>query len=427
MKKLILLAAFVVASMGLLHAGEKITRAVGEGATYRAAVNAALVTALEQETGLTISSSERQKITESDAFVSTRVNGATDDRGTLEMNDAIAKETEKWAKGKILGFTVVSETINGDKRRVEVDVRFPGTHVVGLAPDNRRRMAVTTFRSLRANYAWHGKTLGATEWAMALGDKLNIVLTQSRKFTMLDRKFDTEVNAELARLSGTNAAAADVVRLNQKLGTDYLVVGEIAFNDVSAPGVNPFTGRTLPATSSLFVEVTYRVLLAPTGQLKWTDVVRLDAASFASADALTFVSRTTEAAASTIAEGLMRAILPLEVVAVTKSGQVVIGEGGKAVRVGDRYTVYAEGEEVTDTRTGEVIDVVEEPVGTVEVTRVTEKLSYARPVEGDVSAMVVGSRLRPAPVVVPPVTAPVVPAPTTQTITTPAGGVVLPF
>lgn len=418
------LAAAVAALALAVQAGEKAVRATGVAASYRAAVNEALVGALEQEFGVTVSASERQTMTHADSATSSRANGALDDRAKLEMNDAIAKDMQKWAKGKISGYTVLNDRIENGKYRVEVEVRFPGAYVVGLDPANRRRMAVATFRSARPAYSWYGQTGAADDWARMLAEKLNVCLTQTRKFTMLDRAHDAEVDAELARLSGANAAPADVVRLGQKLGTDYLVVGAITFGDVAAPAVNPYTGRALPQAGGPFAEVAYRVLLAPTGQLKWADVVKIDAGAFAAADLAAFVSATTEAAACAISDGLMSNILPFEIVGRTASGQLVVGEGGKSLKAGEFLTVFALGEEVKDTRTGEVLDVLEDAVGTVQIVRVTEKLSYAQVVEGEAAKMVVGSRLRRVPQTAPAVAEP---PPATPVRRTASGGVVVPF
>ena len=240
------------------------------------------------------------------------------------------------------------------------------------------------------------------EWVKALDEKLNERLVQTRKFTLLDRAFDAEVNDELARLGDANAAKSDAARLGQKLGTDYLLVGTVRFFPVAAPGVNPLTGQALAVASQPFAEVSYRVLLAPTGQLKWADTVTVDAATVAASSVGAFTKASAEAAAAELVEKMTMAILPLEIVKVSSAARIVLGEGGKSVQVGERYTVYALGETVVDTRTGEALDEEEEPVGTVEVTEVREKLSYARLLEGDLSKMAVGSRLRrvvkPAPV-----------------------------
>ena len=86
--------------------------------------------------------------------------------------------------------------------------------------------------------------------------------------------------------------------------------------------------------------------------------------------------------------------MPFEIVAVTKNGTIVIGEGGKSLGIGEQLVVYALGETVKDTRTGEVLDEIEEEIGVIEITRVTEKMSYARLVSGDISKIAVGSRVR---------------------------------
>ena len=401
-------------------------RAVGMASGYRAAVNEALVSALEQHGGVTMSASERQAMVHSDSVTSVRENGVLDDRAKLEMNDAINKDMQKWAKGKISGYTVLSDVFDPatKKYRVEVEVRFPPKYEgPGRPESNLRRMAVSPFNVQGTSFNWYGQPVGTVEWSAALAEQLNVRLTQTRKFSMLDRAFDPEINAELARLTAANAAPEDAARLNRKLGTDYLVVGMVKFNDVLPPAVNPLTGQPLPRASALFAEITYRVLIAPTGQLKWTNTIRLDAAIFAASDAHSFVSMSAETAAGAICDDMMANILPFEVVQVLP-GQVVIGEGGKQLAAGDRFTVCALGEPVKDTRTGEIIDEVEIPVATVEVTAVMPKLSYARIIEGDAAKVTVGSRLRR--VKMPDAPQPQVPI-TTTIQSTGGGGVVVPF
>ena len=423
-------AAVLMAASLLAAVDTPVARATGMGPTYRSAVNEALVSALESRVGVTLSSEERATIVNDSTATSVSQNGVLDDQRKLALNDSIKKEVQKWSKGQISGYDVVGETFDATTRkyRVEVLVRFPGTYPDPnpAAVENRRRMAVMAFRPARSSFAWYGQQGNALDWTSALADKLNVCLTQTRKFAMLDRKFDAEVEAELARLSGANASPADVARMTAKLGTDYLVVGEVSFSDVLPPPVNPFTGRVMPPAHVQFAEVTYRVLLAPTGQLKWTDVVRLDAGAFAAPDLATFVSSTAEAAACAISDGMMSNILPFEIVGKTASGQLVVGEGGKSLKAGEFFTVFALGEEVKDTRTGEVLDAIEDAVGTVQIVRVTDKMSYAQVVEGDAAKMVVGSRLRR----VPPTaggapSAP--PPPNTPVKVMPSGGVVVPF
>ena len=299
---LCLLVAAMLSSA--LFAEDETVMATGIGSTYRSAVNEALVTALEMRQGVTFSSTEKSEMLSS----ATSVSSSSGDEDKAVVNDSIKKSMEKWANGKISGYEVVSDEFDAQtkKYRVQLVVHMPGRYVVGLDPDNRKRMAIVEFRPWGQQFSWYGQTGSTLDWVKTLGDKLNVRFTKTRRFTMLDRKFDAEVDAELARLDGANASQRDAaVRKAQKLGTDYLVTGEVRFFPVVAPGVNPLTGQPLPVASQLFAEVTYRVLLAPTGQLKFTDTVKIDAASFAAGSVGEFSALTTDAAAALIIDGVM--------------------------------------------------------------------------------------------------------------------------
>lgn len=389
---------------------DEIVTASGLGSTYRAAIVEALRSAVESHDGVAISANEMSEISAQELNVSS--NGEETDRQGI--NSSITKGLQTFAKGRIKSYVVLSENFNQTtgKYQVQVEVHFTGKYQVGLPEGNRRRMAISNFRPTGATFSHYGQQGSTEEWVKVLGDKLNERLVQTRKFTILDRAYDAEVKDELARLCGANAAKDDAVRLNQKLGTDYLLVGVVKFFPVVAPGVNPQTGQPLPIASQPFAEVSYRVLLAPTGQLKWADTVKVDTCTIPASTLDEFISASAEAAAAELVEKMTAAILPPEIVKVSSAERIILGEGGKTMRVGERYTVYVLGDTLVDTRTGEALDEEAEPVGTIEITEVDNKLSYARLVEGDLGKMAVGSRLRrverpaaaPNPPVIPPTT-----------------------
>jgi hypothetical protein len=86
--------------------------------------------------------------------------------------------------------------------------------------------------------------------------------------------------------------------------------------------------------------------------------------------------------------------------------------------------VFKLGEMMTDSRTGEQLEEIREPVATVEIINVTPKMSYARVVEGDLKNVSKGCVLTRVEVQAPlPQPEPV----NTTVKPTPSGGVVLPF
>lgn len=420
-----LFCASLLSVSALAETADEVVNSTGIASSYRGAVNEALVSALERHDGITISATEVNSVAEDGSATSAVVNGVTDDRSKLEINDAINKSMQKWSKGRIKSYEVLSDCLENGKYRVEVAVSFAGKYECGLPEGNRRRMAVAVFRvETGDSFNWYGQSDSSAQWVEMLASRLSDRLTQTRKFSMLDRKFGREVADELSRLGDKNAAAADSVRLGQQLGTDYLLVGSVRFLPVSAPSKNPLTGQTMAVASQPFCEVSYRVLLAPTGQLKWSDTVGLDAVDFPEASIGTFASSTAAASAGLIADAVMSNLLPFEIVGRNDAGEIVIGEGGKSLSVGERLAVCVLGDEIRDTRTGEVLDQIETPVGDVEIVRVSPKVSYAKVIGGDVEKMTVGARLRrptvnkaPAVFVAPPVTV----------HETSEGGVVTPF
>ena len=362
--KLVLVTTLMM--VGLCHGGEVTRIAEGSAVSKKDAINDAIALALEQHYGAQINTDTRRELSDIEKFASSDGKEAY----VTRMNSSLAGYITKNANGRILGYEVLETNEAEGRYNAKVEVRFPGPYVVGLDPNNRRKMVVTTFRSTDDN------------WAKSLSNKLNEQLTQSRKFTMLDRDYSAEVAAEIAAYSAADANPEEARKLCQKLGTDYLVVGSITFHDVPAPTTNPYTGDVTTYPNALFAEVSYRVLLAPTGQLKWADSFNVSA------------SMTVDQAAMGISASILSAILPFEIVGKTGEGLLVIGQGGKTVFVGERMQVFGLGEKVTDSRTGEVLDYIENDLGLVEIVRVTEKLSYAKVISGDISKMNNKSRVR---------------------------------
>lgn len=401
----------------------------GSGKTEREAIVNALTSALEQKYGMTISTAESTKMF---SDVSFKAQNGTESQNR-ESQNFIKTDSQSWSKGKISGYRILFQGFdqNTQKYQVRLEVRFPGRYVVGNDPDNRRRMVVGVFYPDKVQFSIFGKVFQSAAWVQAFTDSLNTSLTQTRKFTMLDRKFDDQVNRELARVTAPNAAKEDLARLGQKLATDYLVVGTVSFNNIAAPGVNPYTGQTLPLAPANFVTVHYRVLLAATGQLKWADDISLDITEFANSFYSGSLTESAKVAAADVCDGMMDNILPFEITAFAPDGSVVIGEGGKSLAKGEFLSVYALGEDVKDTRTGEIIDAMEMRVGMVKVMRVSAKLSYAMIVQGDRKNMPVGSRLRrdefAREASIRAQQAPAMPAAPTEIQATPSGGVVTPF
>ena len=104
------LILFVALFLGILYgnalfAEDTLVTAQGTGRSYRAAVNEALIAALEQQTGFQLSSSQRSQLTASDDAVSL-TGDAESEENRQELHDAIQMESKKWSEGRIQGYQV---------------------------------------------------------------------------------------------------------------------------------------------------------------------------------------------------------------------------------------------------------------------------------------------------------------------------------
>ncbi|MBQ7176768.1 MAG: hypothetical protein IJS08_05065, partial [Victivallales bacterium] len=321
-------------------------RATGTGRSYRAALDAALIMAMEKNCGMTIQASQRAILNESEVSIS---NSKLGDEDKLHISDMVQADMKKWCGGTIAGYEVLSDRYDETTHQytVELEVQMDGRYIVGDDPNILRRMVVSKFDSNTSSISFMGANLSTSKWIEGLESRLNDHITQTRKFTMLDRKYDDAVNKELDRSKDSNASLTDFrPRQKQKLATDYLVVGKVNFRNVGQLQVDPHTKMPLPNQNLTIAEVNYRVLLAATGQLKWSNTITVSAWSayeqkdkpISTVDDI--VSFTAENAATQISDEILSSILPFIVVAVTPNDTIVIGEGGKSISVGERLEVY---------------------------------------------------------------------------------------
>lgn len=418
----ILAAAAAVAQVG--GGTLKTVTSDGFGATQQGAVAAAIEQVLTSTCGMSVSLSKAMSVNSSD----TSVTGTAGDADKASSEESFQKQIMTKAQGRIAGYTVMGSAYDAAAKqwRATVAVSVHGRYIVGRDPNNLRRMAVADFKPRKEEFVIYGKSFPGANISQRLSAKLTDCLTQTRKFTMLERTFDGDVQNEMARLSDPNASPEDNGRLCQKLATDYLVVGMIDVFDVPQGVKNPYSGITT-TTPATIMEVQYRVILVPTSQLKWSGTVKLSSDEVFGRSLDEYVSSVMERAAQKIADAIMDNILPFNIVG-RAGAEVVIGQGGNTIEAGEDLEVFSSGEMMKDDRTGEELGRVEALIGHIRITRVTPKMAYASVLDGDINAMVKGTVVRRH-------TGPVqqqqqAPADPTQQTTiqvTPNGGVVPPF
>jgi len=378
---LLALTALIWTSFGT--AAELTTDAVGYGDSRNQAISDALVQGLRQTTGVSVDSREVMQSISARASVSTSQGDHASSAVSIAQRGNLSLKT----RGLVSRYDVLSVEQEADGRfRADVSMHVLKYDKPGLPADSRRTLAVMPFHSDKRSFSLLGDRTAAAKVEAELRNRILDQFTQSRRMNVLDREFGAEFQAEKALWLSDDAALAEQAKAGNVLGADYIVVGNIR-NMRSTRHVKTLqlTGETIVSYSGS-AQLDYKIILAATRQVKWSDSINL---KLGDGDVRAMLKKygssqagITSELAEQLAQKALANIYPMRVVAV-KGKTVVLNQGGKTLKKGDRLDVYFLGEEMFDPYTKESLGRLEEKIAVVKVVRVSAKTTYAKVVEGD--------------------------------------------
>ena len=223
--------------------------------------------------------------------------------------------------------------------------------------------------------------VGASEVAAALRQRISDALVQTGRFAVLDRELSPEISRELDMISSGQAPSAELAKLSQAASADLVWsarVGSFAYNRharqlrSSERELVHYSGGW--ALSQKLVNVATRQLTA-SDSLRGTAPQTEPTTLGAGIDGAKVMADMQEAAAGAVVQSLLQRMFPITVVA-RDGTNVVLSQGGQAVKEGTRYQVVAMGGELKDPQTGQSLGRTETPCCVLVVDRVSANLSY---------------------------------------------------
>jgi TolB-like protein len=332
-------------------------QAEGSGSTLERAIGSALKGAIAQVNGTQLGAS---------AWASEAV-AAIDNQGERSFASARAagEQIETLTKGTIRQYRILSEIEDGDGWTVNVEATI--ARYARSEQADRLRVAVIPFRLRNEEQA---------RFRDAFVQDLVDRLTQSQKFAILDRQYGAELDAELGRLSEAGSPIEEMAKLGNKLGADLLIVGTIdeagvATRSVTIAAVNKTLRRFHSAA-----RLSYRIIDAPTGQIKYSD-------TWSQSEDGAAMDSLAERAADNISRQILEAVFPMMVESI--EGDILfLGQGGKSIRVGQRYKLIRYGKNIVDSYTKENLGREEAEIGIIEVVDVQAKVAKAKIVKAQI-------------------------------------------
>ena len=284
------------------------------------------------------------------------------------------------------GYDVLEITGDGKLARASLRVYYTVYRVPGPAM-KRRRIAVLGFpmEDVTVYGFGHGRESirNVRNLEIEFTKKVEELLTQGRRFGVLDRSRPDMYEAEKLLLQSSDVDTGERARLGKVLGADYLLYGVIdrvgvedrsRMIEITGEWIDRFVG---------FAEVRFTVLAAATRQIKWTSSISRNQEFDVNLKPEAIAASILHNVAQRMVDELTENIYPPKVTAVVGPDQFVLNRGGNTVHVGGFYEVFATGELLIDPDTGEPLDRIETSVGIAQIVDVKPKYSIAKLVSGN--------------------------------------------
>ena len=331
----------------------------GTGTTKQLAILDGLKNAITQVNGAVVGASSSVSISEASA--------SQDQNSSYESSQAFQQNIKSATKGVVQGFDILSVTQNPDLGNMFIiEMKVKVAKYKKSKQLKRLRIAVSNF--YLSNDLIKSKT--ANKFTVNLQDKIIDLLTQTRKFAMLDRQFLKDQQKELNFINSPDVPTEEMAKFGNKAGTDYIITGVL--KDLK----KRTTRKKMESTGKVFkntkytAELNYRVIDIATSQVKFSDTTNITISSSSTSKLRNLVANKT-------AETILNAIYPIRVIDISKKS-LTLGQGGKSIKKNAEYNLVKIGERMIDPYTKESLGRKEEIIGKVKITDVQSKMSTAK-------------------------------------------------
>ncbi|MEP7298378.1 MAG: CsgG/HfaB family protein [Burkholderiales bacterium] len=347
--------------------------------------------------------SASEAVAEAMSMAIMQVNGAAVDMATIRARLGIDVTTNQTAASmRAEGFAEAVRTRSGgvvqNFRVVNMDEpllpkgKYKATIEAGIAkfvvPTDLKKikLVVAPLRFDRASVPIGDRNVPADEVGAELRQRILDALVNTGRFAVLDRDFSPEIQQELDMIANGEAPKAEIAKLSQAVTADIIWTGRINNLAYNRHARQLRTSDRQIVSYSGGWSVSQKMVNVATRQVITAETLRGEAPSTAPTTLGTGVNsgKILGNMADDLVNGVVASILsrtfPITVVALEGSN-VVLSQGGQALRPASRYAMVVMGSEIKDPQTGQSLGRVESPCCQLVIDRVTPNLSYGH-IEG---------------------------------------------
>lgn len=245
----------------------------------------------------------------------------------------------------------------------------------------RPKIVVALPKTLARSYPVGDSNVSTEEVARAVRARLSDILTQTKRFIVLDREFSADLQAEIDHINSGNVRAQDAARIGQQMATDLILIPTIErFEYPKSVRALRMSDRELVSYSG-GSRITLRLLNATTGEVVMSDSFEHKLASADPStmprviDGKSMAAEMMNKLSGQIGSAIVTEIFPVSAVSLN-GDRVVLSQGGESLQVGQRWEAVLLGQALKDPQTGRSLGRDEVPIGAIRIDRVSLQTSY---------------------------------------------------
>ena len=258
-----------ILSAGLVSANTQIVKieVEGMGDSLQLAIDRGLTEAMGRVNGRSIESEILSKNSEQ-----VNIKDQTEEYlSSSEYQDQIKSKT----KGVVDSYSVISsEKLDNNIYKVMLNVS-----VIKFKPSksaNRKRIAVLDLKSRNKCCRIGDTDINGVAISEELTAAISSYLVQTRKFTVLDRAYESQTNQEQDRLKSDNVPITELAKIGQELVADYVLVGTLNNFFLREQTRKLSTVDKSVTTVVGNAAISFRIIDVPTGQIKFSQTFKKD-------------------------------------------------------------------------------------------------------------------------------------------------------
>lgn len=357
----------------IVNKSTKTVEGIGVGLNREEAVNNAIIEALGQLNGINI---QQQK------FISdTSIESSTEDSSTYIYNNTINRVT----KGKVDSYSILEVTKYDNE--FEARVSISKTKIIrsyktpGLNTKNRRNIVVVPTYSEKEFYNILGEKKNYFNIRNNFTQELISSITKTRKFNILDRKFNQAFNNERKILKSYDSQKGEILKLGKVLGADYLFITKIIELDINLDSSASKIVANFTESKKVNATIEYNIVTLSTREIKWADTKSYNFEVNSKTKEQSFIDALKQISERITSE-LIENIYPIKI--IHKNGkELTLNQG--SIPIGTKFEVFKLGKKIYDSYNKEFLGQDEILVGEIKVTRALSKVSKANIIKGNIS------------------------------------------